>query len=163
MKPRTTAEFLDVLKAKKELKSDYALAKLLDTSRQVISHYRNGKGGFDEEMAIKVANFLGIPPGYVIACVHEERTKRPEVKRIWHEIAKALAPVFVAGIIGGSALLASPGGEASESTNNIHYTNSRRRRVWASRMPQNRRFPHGRPMTHPRQLALLPIPHRLHA
>jgi hypothetical protein len=162
-KPRTTIEFLDTLKACHHIESDYALAKLLGTSRSVISKYRSEKDTFGEEMAIKIAELLELPPGYVVACAHAERTKRPEIKRLWREMAKTLAPMFAAGIIGSGALLTPPPSAASELAGNIHYTKRRRWPKIPNLAGQDRRSPHGRPRTIPRQFRLLPILHRLHA
>lgn len=92
MKHRTTVEFLDAIKEKHQLPSDYALAKKLGTSRQVISRYRNLKEGFGEEMALKVAALLEMPSGYILSCIAEERTKCPQVKAAWQKVAEALAP-----------------------------------------------------------------------
>lgn len=92
MKPSTTVEFLDALKARYHLKSDYALAKFLQTNTQNISRYRKG-WTFDAEISLKVAGLLELPVGYVLACIEEERAaKRPEIKAAWRKVADALAP-----------------------------------------------------------------------
>lgn len=92
MKPCSTVDFLDALKARHDLKSDYALAKLLGTSRSVVSRYRTGTDTFGEEMALKVAALLDTPAGYILSCIAEERTKCPQVKAAWRKVAEALAP-----------------------------------------------------------------------
>lgn len=161
IKPRTTVEFLDAIKDRHDLPSDYALAKILDVHRQAISRYRHG-GTFDEEMAIKVGNLLDIPGGYVNACVMAERTKRPEVREMWQSVARVIYSIAAAGIIGSGALLAPSPSPASELAGNIHYTKRRKPRPWPLQMTQNRRSrPHG---TFPRQIPLkMNAPRRLYA
>ena len=103
MKPRTTVEFLDALKVRYNLPSDYKLAKFLIIGQQTISNYRQKGHAFDDAIALKVAELLELPPGHVLACIHEERSKRPQVKAAWHQVARALAPavlVFLAGALG---------------------------------------------------------------
>lgn len=98
-----TIDFLDAIKRRHEIQSDYALAKLLNVRQTRISHYRRGVSCFDADMALKVAEMLEMPSGYVLACIEEERaerTKRPEVKAAWHQVAKALAPLFAAAMVG---------------------------------------------------------------
>lgn len=102
-----TIDFLDAIKRRHEIQSDYALAKLLNVRQTRISHYRRGVSCFDADMALKVAEMLEMPSGYVLACIEEERaerTKRPQVKAAWHEVAKALAPLFAAAVVGFSAV-----------------------------------------------------------
>lgn len=148
MKPHTTIQFLDALKARHDLPSDYAARKILDVSKATISNYRVGKTFFDDDVALKVAALLELDPGYVLACIHEERTKRPQVKEAWHKVAQALSPLFAAGIIGGTALLTPPPSPASELAGNIHYTHRRRGRFLPPRKPQDRRSLFSRPISH---------------
>lgn len=105
MKPRTTVEFLDALKARYSLTSDYKLFKFLGVTQSTVSNYRIGKTYLNDEIALKVAAQLELAPGYVLACIHEERTKSQPVKAAWHQVARALAPavlVFLAGTLGAT-------------------------------------------------------------
>lgn len=155
MKPRNTIEFLDELKSRFKLTSDYKLAKLLQVHQTSVSNYRKGRTFLSPEIALKVGALLEISPGYILACVEEERaerTNRPLIRDAWHEVARALAPMFAAGIIGTGALLApSP----SPASNGQEYTLHALRRRWPARplqMAQNRRSrPRG---TFPRQIPL---------
>ena len=108
-----TVDFLDLLKKKLELPSDYALAKRLEVDHTCISNYRGGKSAFDSNIALRAAELLGMPAGYVLACIEEERaerTKRPQVKAAWRKVADALAPAIaiLAVGIGAAAPLPSP-------------------------------------------------------
>lgn len=43
---KTTVEFLDAVKARRDLPSDYAAAKVLGVTRAAVSRYRLGQGFF---------------------------------------------------------------------------------------------------------------------
>lgn len=83
----TTNEFLDQVKARYGLKSDYALAGKLGLTRSMVSAYRNGKRMLGEEVAVKVADLLELPPGYVLACIEAERSHVPAIRKAWEDLA----------------------------------------------------------------------------
>lgn len=87
---KTTADFLDDLQVKLCVKSDYAVGKLLEIHRQTLSHYRLKKGAFDDEMSLRVAEILELDSAYVMACMHHQRAKQPEVKAAWAHAAEVL-------------------------------------------------------------------------
>lgn len=87
---KTTVEFLDAVKQKHGLTSDYQLSKHLCRTASSIGNYRHGKSLMDEEMACKVATELGLDSGYVLACIASERAKNPEVKAAWKHTADVL-------------------------------------------------------------------------
>lgn len=87
---KTTADFLDELQKKLAVNSDYAVGKLLGIHRQQLSHYRLLKGAFDDAMCLRVAEILELDSAYVMACMHYQRAKAPEVKRAWAHAAEVL-------------------------------------------------------------------------
>lgn len=87
---KTTIEFLDAVKVKYSLPSDYALAQILGITRSSVSKFRVGKDCLGEETACKVAELLDIEAGYVMACIASERAKKPEVKAAWKHAAEVL-------------------------------------------------------------------------
>lgn len=87
----TSAQFLDLIRNKKALPSDYAVGKLLGVSTQQISRYRNGLDGFSDEKAEQVAGILGMEAGYVMACSHAQRSKKPAQRASWLRVAALLA------------------------------------------------------------------------
>ena len=93
---QTTLEFLDTIKAKQGLTSDYQLAKFLKLSDQRISFYRTGKSRFDEDTCIMVADVLGLDQGYVMACIAAERTKSAKAKAAWKHTAELLGGLAAA-------------------------------------------------------------------
>lgn len=84
---KTTADFLDAMRAKLDLPSDGRLADYLEMHRQHVSRYRTLGGTFDDEMSMKVAEILEIEPAYVVACMHHQREKNEKVKKLWERIA----------------------------------------------------------------------------
>jgi plasmid maintenance system antidote protein VapI len=98
---RTTIEFLDALKAKLGVTSDYALAAKLGITRAAVSGYRTGRDYFGDEMAVTVGELLGINPAFVMTCAHAERAKAGKVKNYWIAAAERMAAaVFLAVCIG---------------------------------------------------------------
>jgi len=91
---KTTLEFLDAVSKKLGGASDYAIAKELGVTRAAVSRYRNGQSAFDDETAIRVARILDIDPAAVVTAAHAERTKNPEVRRLWTSLADRFAVNF---------------------------------------------------------------------
>jgi transcriptional regulator with XRE-family HTH domain len=80
---RTTVDYLDAVKAKLGLPSDYAAAKALRIAHSAISRYRNGKGSFDDEVAFRVAEILDINPLEVIVSARAERALNDDARSRW--------------------------------------------------------------------------------
>jgi transcriptional regulator with XRE-family HTH domain len=78
---------MDEIMRRKRIPSDYALAKALGVSKQTISRYRSGYGHFDDAIALRVADLMGIDPGIVLIDVHLERTKNAEVRSVWEKVS----------------------------------------------------------------------------
>ncbi len=93
---KTTLDFLDSVKAKHGLTSDYQLAKLLECQPSAISNYRMGRSRLDDDAALKVADLLSIDPVFVLANIHAERAKTQEQKKIWSRVAKMVSGVSAA-------------------------------------------------------------------
>ncbi len=81
-----TVQYLDAVKERFALSSDYAVSKKIGITRMAVSHYRAGKGFFSDEVAIKVADALGMHPGIVLLDMYAERTSNPQVRTLWHEV-----------------------------------------------------------------------------
>jgi transcriptional regulator with XRE-family HTH domain len=80
---KTTVQYLDALKARSGLPSDYAAAKALDLTRGAVSRYRLGTSTFDDITAVRVAEILGIEPLEVIAAANIERAKDDGTRAMW--------------------------------------------------------------------------------
>ena len=130
MKLSTTVEFLDALRARLDIKSDYALRLSLDVTKAAVSDYRTGKSHFSDEVALRVAALLDLDPGYVLACIHAERTKRPLVRDAWEKVARGLAASLAAVFVGVSSPSPSQAAPlpSSAAENSTVYIMSKRRR-----------------------------------
>ncbi|MBB5447115.1 MULTISPECIES: hypothetical protein [unclassified Paraburkholderia] len=80
---KTTVEWLDDVKARLGLPSDYAAAKALGVTRAAVSKYRTGQSFFRDPTAIRAAEILGIHPFEVIAAARAERSRDDCTKAIW--------------------------------------------------------------------------------
>jgi hypothetical protein len=96
---KTTIEFLDAVKAKHSLTSDYQLSKLLVTTTSRVGNYRSGRSTLDGDMCLKVADALKLDPAYVLNCVAAERSKSEKVKRAYMHAAKIIAPAALALLV----------------------------------------------------------------
>lgn len=83
---RTTIDFLDMLKSKYSLRSDYAIAKFLACGQSRICNYRKGRSFLCDSEAILLASALEIDPGYVLLCVHYERARNDADKAVWRSV-----------------------------------------------------------------------------
>jgi len=84
---KTTKDFIELLKAKHGLKSNYAVAKFLNQTDTAVARWAHGKNSFSDETAMQFADLLDLDPAYVVACVHAERAKLDAEKKLWERIA----------------------------------------------------------------------------
>jgi transcriptional regulator with XRE-family HTH domain len=91
---KTTQQYIDAIKLRHNVDSDYAVAKLLGTSKQTVSRYQLGKGAFDDLMALRAAELLGLNPLEVIAAANAERARNEEVRNTWTGLWDKLAVNF---------------------------------------------------------------------
>lgn len=89
-----TVEYLDAVKRKLDLQSDYSLKDPLGVKPQTISRYRRGLDTFGEDMAIKVAGILKIKPQAVLADMAAERSKSPEAESAWRAVSEKFSGAF---------------------------------------------------------------------
>lgn len=80
---KTTADYLDEIKEKCGLPSDYAVAIKLGLTRFAISHHRHCKNAFDNHTCLIVANTLEIPLQDVIKDMEIQREKDEKKKADW--------------------------------------------------------------------------------
>jgi DNA-binding transcriptional regulator YdaS (Cro superfamily) len=104
-----TVDFLDGIRVKHGLRSDYMVAKLLGVSTQNVSHWRSGSRTMGPDACLKVAELLSIKPEFVLASVAAERAQGPEERSAWERAAAALAACLVAAV----GLVTPPPAEAA--------------------------------------------------
>lgn len=89
----TSLEYLEAVKRRLGITSDYALAARLGVTRSAVSKFQKG-AVFGDDVALTVAEILGVEPIVVIAAANAERAKTPEQKARWTGLMeKFSAPV----------------------------------------------------------------------
>lgn len=83
-----TQDLLDAVKSRYSLRSDYALAKFLCIDQTTVSGYRRRGIVMDDEIALLVADKLGMDAGEVLAWMHAERAKSPAAKKALEKLAR---------------------------------------------------------------------------
>ena len=68
--------------------SDYALAKYLGLKIGRVSSWRTGRNAPSDDLCIKFASILNLPPGYILASMRYQGEKNQEVKQAWLELAE---------------------------------------------------------------------------
>jgi transcriptional regulator with XRE-family HTH domain len=81
---------LDSIKTRHDLKSDYALCKLLECSTQLVANWRHGRALPDEKRCQKLADLAGIDADVLIAKMNAQRAKDSAARAIWERIAERL-------------------------------------------------------------------------
>ncbi|MYM96254.1 hypothetical protein [Duganella vulcania] len=89
-----TTEYLDAVKAKRGLPSDYALAKELEVSQQTVTHYRNGRTSMGIETSMRVGEILGVDGHKVYADGQIERAKNSAQTAFWTDISEKFSVSF---------------------------------------------------------------------
>jgi hypothetical protein len=112
----TTCDFLDAIKSRHGVPSDYALAKLLGVTHQTISKYRVGKDFLGDSMAIQVAKLLEVDTAVILAAVHCERAKKPDEKAAWSAMLEKLGGIAAALFIGIGGMSAPAPAQAAPTS-----------------------------------------------
>lgn len=97
-----TIEYLDAVKAARQITSDYALAKVLGITQSTISGYRAGRSRIDDDVALTIAEILGVHPLQVIAAANAERAKTPEQRARWSGVMEKFSLSFNSLLLGAS-------------------------------------------------------------
>lgn len=89
-----TLEYLQAVKKKLGIESDYALAMRLGITRSAVSHFQRGKGIFGDDVALAVAQILDLNPLVVIAQANAERAATPEMRDRWMGVMEKFSASF---------------------------------------------------------------------
>jgi hypothetical protein len=85
---KTTADYIDALRVKLNVDSDFAaLSRLGVNHRQQVSKWRLMHGAFGEELSIKVADALEIDRAEVLLAMQVQKESNIEIKKLWERIA----------------------------------------------------------------------------
>lgn len=134
----TTPELVERLRAHFNGCSYYRLAKNLQVHENTIRNWKIGKAGIGRELGLRVAELLGEPPEYILACLEAERETDAGVRRIWRRIAEAFRTkaaalaIILIGVAGAGFPAASKAYGDSLFTPDIDYAKRRRplQRSW---------------------------------
>ncbi len=123
----TTNQLIDLLRHKLDVPSDMQVALNLELGRQVVSTWRRGVAFPTDENALKIALALEMRPDYVMACIHADREKNPDVRSVWQRMAKWSQAAALSIIFGAALIFANPSESLAKSNSdaakdNIHYT-----------------------------------------
>lgn len=102
----STHELLEAAKRHSGLATDYKLGMVLGLSNSAVTNYRKGRSHPDDNVGRRLAELAGLDEGYVLACLHAERSKDEESRQAWQRIAKRLEGVAAALVL---AILANLG------------------------------------------------------
>lgn len=89
-----TMELLEAVKVRRGIASDYALAKALGVSQPTVASYRAGNSRISDDVALTVAEILGMNPLIVIAAANAERAKTPEQRARWTGLMEKFSGSF---------------------------------------------------------------------
>jgi transcriptional regulator with XRE-family HTH domain len=97
-----TLEYLQAVKKKLGIESDYALAQRLGVTRSAISKLQLGKAVFSDDVALSVAQILDLNPLVVIAQANAERATTPEMRARWMGVMEKFSASFKDLLLGCS-------------------------------------------------------------
>lgn len=99
---------LDALKKRLNIPTDNALArKVLKVDPMSLKDMR--ERGLSDKRVVQISSLLDIDPCEPLASVHAERSKEPEVRKVWEKLAKTLRSVAATIAIVGMAATIAPG------------------------------------------------------
>lgn len=101
-----TTEYLDLVKARLSLPSDYALAKVLGISQQSVTQFRNGRSAMGIETCMKVGEYLRVDGHAVYADGQIERATKPEIADFWLSVSEKFSASFLNLLLGTGPRLA---------------------------------------------------------
>lgn len=81
-----TIEYLQAVKTRLDITSDYALAARLGITRSAVSKLQQGGVSFSDDVALTIAEILKLNPLVVIASANAERAKTPEMRARWMDV-----------------------------------------------------------------------------
>jgi DNA-binding XRE family transcriptional regulator len=91
---KTTVQYLDQVKKKKGITSNYALAKQLEMSETGIASLYKGRNAMSIETAIKVGEILGLDSHIIYGDGQVEHAKTPSAKAFWVGISEKFSVSF---------------------------------------------------------------------
>lgn len=97
-----TIEYLQAVKTRLNITSDYALAARLGITRSAVSKLQQGGVSFSDDVALTIADILNVHPLQVIAAANAERAKTPEQRARWSGVMEKFSLSFNSLLLGAS-------------------------------------------------------------
>jgi len=88
-------EYLDAAKARLDIKSDYALAKALEITKQDVNQVRKGKKPLTPYLCTRIAITLCLDPASVIADVQSQTEKNVKRRAFWQSFLSRAVVLLV--------------------------------------------------------------------
>ena len=98
----SVAAWLDEIKEKNGIESDYRLSKLIRKNQTLISNYRAGRSMPDASIVEALCNLSGDDPGLVLAEIEMLRAKDESTRNLWQQVAARLRMVPAAAVAAAS-------------------------------------------------------------
>ena len=86
----SVAVWLDSVKAKAGISSDYGLAKLIEKNQSLITNYRAGRSMPEAEIVMKLCELSGDDPAVILAQIQAARAQDGKARSLWESIAQRL-------------------------------------------------------------------------
>lgn len=104
----STLRYLEAVKEKTGAPSDYALAKVLNVTRQQVSLYKT-KGQFiGGDVALRVADILEIDPVIVLSDIQADKAKTDDERAVWRSLIERIGGVAATLLIATGISAANP-------------------------------------------------------
>lgn len=87
-------DYLDQVKKKLDLPSDYALAKVLGITSTAVGALRASKSAMGIETALKVGEILDVDGHEIYAAGQIERARSPEIRQFWVGVVEKFSTSF---------------------------------------------------------------------
>lgn len=115
--------------------TDYGLHKLLGVVRQTIYRYRDGKGTFDDSVALRVAGLLDINPEFMLMWATRERARVTQAKETYDRILRRmkntmLPVVFIC--VASTLLSLDPSASAGSTAYKLYIMSNHALAIWCA-------------------------------
>ncbi|MFM4818379.1 DUF3693 domain-containing protein [Aeromonas veronii] len=100
------------------------VAEELNFTTAYISDLNTGKAQVTDELAVKLANEIGIDPAEVMISLHAIRAKTPEMKAAWYDVLKKYCAGTGAALAVACMMMGSLNSEPATTAHNAYYVKS---------------------------------------
>ncbi|WP_178862437.1 hypothetical protein [Thiomicrorhabdus cannonii] len=113
------------IKAKPEDIKDNQIQRILGIASSTMSRYNTEQSQADDDVAIIIAQYIGVPPMQIIGEIKAEQARKEETKNWWIEQSKKAVGAFMGAAILSATLAATPTNSfaSSKMQDSIYYTN----------------------------------------